>query len=91
LSDLKCESRDLDATQCYDKLVQGFTDTTTINNLCENFYGEEKSGKCKLKENFCEMCCTHFVGVNFMDKRFACMDKCKGMISNTSFGALRKN
>lgn len=92
LSDLKCESRDLDPKECYSETYKGFKKVDEAKSLCEKFYGENstRSNKCSTRAGFCEGCCGHFIGVNFMDKRFACMKSCEGMIKDTEFTEPKK-
>ena len=76
IKDLSCENRNNPFTDCTDNRLTEFQDKEYVKSKCMDFYGEAGLEKCSLQRNFCKQCCSHFVGLNFMDIRNSCIDSC---------------
>ena len=77
------ESKNKNPKLCYDKdIIGGMKDQDVIEGICMQFYGEKDADKCTNKNNFCSMCCKHFIGIRFLGKIDECKSKCTIVINS---------
>lgn len=67
--------------ECTDNRILDFTNKEYIKEVCFHLYGESKEAKCKLKINFCGMCCDYHVGSKFFEKKKSCNMQCTNLIN----------
>jgi len=65
---------------CTDEKLLNFADTVFVTGNCNRYYGEHKGPECSIKENYCSMCCSHFIGSNFTEKLNGCKETCNGLV-----------
>jgi hypothetical protein len=73
------EKRDIPYNRCTNKRVAFFTDSTYIHNVCYEMFGLSRQEQCKLKEDFCGMCCRHHLGVRMVMKYENCFLRCRNL------------
>ena len=78
---MKNEQKDKDPAECLDEKVQYFDNKDHIKSLCYRFYGEVAGAKCEDKSHFCDMCCSHFIGIKFAKKVESCKNNCSTKIN----------
>jgi len=66
---------------CYDVRLQNFRNEKFILKICMKYYGEDSYKECSTKENFCERCCYHNIGINHIQERITCKEECSKIIS----------
>ncbi len=74
------ERRDVVYDRCTDNKLALFADTSFINLVCKQMFGENGLKSCIEKKNFCSLCCRHHIGVKVLDKFSACFTKCSQLV-----------
>jgi hypothetical protein len=68
-------------SECINPRLKNFTDKLYVKETCYHLYGENKEEKCKLKSEFCHMCCDYHVGSKFFVQRNLCKTQCTNLIN----------
>jgi hypothetical protein len=81
LNCIKNENKISTPEKCADTNLTGFTNDVYIKSVCFEFYGESNGPKCSKKNNYCEMCCRHYIGIKHMDKLDECEQSCEKIVN----------
>lgn len=69
--------------ECLDPKLESFQDAAYVKEVCTKFYGIDLCEECEKRENFCDKCCVHRVGIEFPRKQAQCKTQCTALIKET--------
>jgi len=67
--------------ECLDNRLEGFKDIKYVKEVCQKMFGEDLCEVCEQKDNFCQKCCGHRIGQQYINKLAKCKVQCGALIN----------